>query len=465
MTVATTDSAQQFIEAYEAAERDFAGPSWLAPLRKAAIARFGELGLPTTRHEEWRFTNLSPLARATFAAAPAADVSLADIREFLVDERWPRLVCVNGRYDARLSLTKDLPAGVSLRGLAERLRENAPGLEGQLAQHADTRGQAFTALNTAMFSDGASLRVGRNVALETPILLLFVATAAAEPTVTHPRVLLVGEQSANFTVIERYVSLGASTYFTNAVTEIVAGPNAVIDHYKSQRESEQAFHIAAQRLQLDRDSRVSSHSLSIGGRLVRNNVHAMLAGAGADANLNGLFVTRGDQHVDNHLRVEHVSPRCASWEFYKGILDGRSSGVFTGRIFVHKQAQKTDAKQSNDNLLLSTEAQIDTKPQLEIFADDVRCTHGATIGQVDHDAIFYLRSRGVPADAARSMLIYAFAGESLGQIKVEPLRDQFQKLLLERLPHGKMLAAGSPLFYGADFARHVKALDRRREST
>jgi len=467
MTMITESSIASFVTAFESFERDSAAPpAWLSRVRKAALQRFCELGVPTVRDEDWRFTNLSRLTRSDYSInVGPADIALADIAPHaFADEGWSRLVLLNGRYCASASELGELPRGVEVMSLAEALVRHGEEVERHLTKHADFDNKALVALNTAFLSDGAFVHVPRGVHVERPIVLLHVNTPSAAPAMSHPRTLIVADESSQVSLVESYLGLGDGVSFNNAVTELVAGPNANVDHYKVQRESEAAFHIGSLRIQQARDSKVSSHSLAVGGGLVRNEVHAVLDGEGADCVLNGLYVTHNDQHVDNHLRVEHAKPHCNSWEFYKGILDDRSSAVFTGRIFVHEDAQKTDAKQSNNNLLLSKDARIDTKPQLEIFADDVRCTHGATIGQLDDEAVFYLCSRGIDRDAARSILIYSFAGESLGQIKLEPLRDQLQKTFLERLPHGEMLRAGSPLFYGHDFAQHIRATDRRRES-
>lgn len=444
--------------------------NWLTPARKAAIARFAELGFPTIRDEEWRFTNVAPLVKTRFARPDARgdsrpNVTLDHLRPYLFgDGVAARLVFVNGRFTPELSRLGEIPKGLTVASIAEGMATHGKLLEADLARHVNLAHNAFAALNTAFITDGAFVRVARGAVIEHPIHALYVTTPGAGPTVQHPRNLFVAEESSQSQLVESYVCLGQGKYFNNAVTEIVAHGNAQVEHYRLQRESEQAFHISTLRTQQDRSSRVTSQSLSIGGGLVRNHIHAMLDGEGADATLNGLFITHNDQHVDHHLRVEHAKPHCTSWEFYKGLLDGKSRGVFTGRIFVHQIAQKTDAKQSNDNLLLSREAHVDTRPQLEIFADDVRCTHGATIGQVDEDAMYYLRTRGFPLEAARSLLVYAFAGECLGQIGIPPLRNQVQKVILERLPHGRMLGEESPLFYDRDFARHIRAVDRRRES-
>jgi Fe-S cluster assembly protein SufD len=316
-----------------------------------------------------------------------------------------------------------------------------------LARYARYRDRAFVALNTALMEDGAYVRIPRGVIVEEPIHLLFVGSAAdGAPAVSHPRILIVAEENSQATVIETFVGVGdgvgrptpglpdGGVYFTNAVTEIVAAENAVLDHYRVQRESETAFHIATQWVQQARSSNFASHAISLGGALVRTDITAVLDGPGIESTLNGLYVVGGQQHVDTHTAIDHAQPHCNSHELYKGILDGRATAVFNGKIFVRQDAQKTDAKQTNQNLLLSRDAVIDTKPQLEIFADDVRCTHGATVGQLDADALFYLRSRGIDAAEARALLTYAFASDILGRIKVAPLRTALEELLFTRLP-------------------------------
>ena len=287
--------------------------------------------------------------------------------------------------------------------------------------------------------DGAFVSVRRGTVLEEPIHLLYVSTETPAPVITHPRNLIVAGEDSQVTVVEDYVSLGDGVGFSNAVTEVVVGQNSVLSHYLIERESPQAFNVSTLRVHQGRSSSVTSHSVLLGGALVRNNVHPVLAGEGGDCLINGLFLATGRQHMDNYMKVEHASPHCGSRQFYNGILNGQSHGVFHGRIIVHKDAQKTDAKQTNRNLLLSEDAQIDTKPQLEIYADDVKCTHGATIGQIDEDAIFYLRSRGIPKDSARGLLLFAFAGESLQRMKVEAIRTHLEALVAQWLPQGALL--------------------------
>ena len=299
--------------------------------------------------------------------------------------------------------------------------------EPHLGRYLNTERDAFAALNTAFAADGAFIHVKKSVVVDQTIHLLFVSTASDVPTMTHPRNLIVAEEQAQVAVVEDYVSLGSAIAFCNTATELVAGESAVVSHYMIEREDTQAFNISTLRIQQGRSANVATHSVLLGGGLVRNNVHPVLAGEGAECLINGLFIGSGRQHLDNYMLVEHASPHCESRQFYNGILDGQSHGVFHGRIIVHKDAQKTDAKQTNRNLLLSDDAQIDTKPQLEIYADDVKCTHGATIGQIDETALFYLRSRGIDERSARKLLLLAFANECLDRMKEDGVRSSSAK--------------------------------------
>ncbi len=439
--MATPTQIERFVAEFEHSEgvRVQNAPAWLAPLRKGAISRFAELGFPGPRDEEWRFINISPIVQGPFklAKAPGRDLTPDHLRPYLLEEvSARRLVFVDGHHVPELSSVGGDLNGVRIESLARALRERPADIKPHLARYARHQDHPFTALNTAFLEDGAFVYVPKGTVVEAPIHLVFVSTARSEATVSHPRALIVAEANSQSFVLESYVGLGDGTYFTNPVTELVAGPDAVVDHCKLQRESPGAFHVARLQLHQSRGSSVLSHSIAAGGAIVRNDVNAVLDGEGADCALNGLFIAGGRQQVDNHLRVEHAKPHGDSREFYKGILDGQARGVFTGRIVVHKDAQKTDAKQTNMNLLLSETAQIDTKPQLEIFADDVKCTHGATIGQLSKDAIFYLRTRGLSEPAARSLLTYAFAGECIERIENESLRSVLEGLLRTWLPQG-----------------------------
>jgi Fe-S cluster assembly protein SufD len=413
-------------------------------LRRQGIERFAALGFPTLQQEAWRLTNVAAVARGRFVRPEAGPASSAEIDpEEILPHTFAaaaQLVFVDGRFAPALSHRSGLPAEVLAGSLAEAL-ERWPGEVEPHLGLAATDVNPFVALNTAFLRDGAFVKVPRGVAVAGPIHLLFLASAADENragmTVAFPRNLIVAGETSQVTVVETYAGTGA--YFTCAVTELVAGPGAVVDHCKVQRESREAFHIATFQILAERDSAPSSHSISIGGGLVRNDINAVLNGEGVDCILNGLYLAEGRQHVDTHMRVEHAAAHCASHELYKGVLDGKARAVFDGLIYVHKGAQKTDAKQSNRNLLLSRDAIANSNPQLEIFADDVRCTHGSTVGQLDDDAIFYLRSRGIGEEAARSLLTYAFASDVVERIKVEPVRRDLEELLFARLPQGEVV--------------------------
>jgi len=413
---------------------------WLHRLREDAFARFCATGFPTTHDEDWRFTNVAAIARTQFVLPPigAVQISGADLQPWRMEEAAVELVFIDGQFAPELSMLDNARRSTCVSGLEETLVKHPGQLEPHLGRYLGIRRDPFSALNTAFAADGAFVHVGRGAILEKPIHLLFVSRAYAVPTMIHPRNLLLFEEESQATVIEEYVSLGSSTMLCNSATELIACDSAMASHYMIEREQTEAFNISTLRIQQHRSANVASHSLLLGGGLVRNNVHPVLAGEGGECLINGLFIGDGGQHLDNYMYVEHASPHCSSRQFYNGILDGRAHGVFHGRIVVHKAAQKTDAKQTNRNLLLSDDAQIDTKPQLEIYADDVKCTHGATIGQIDPDALFYLQSRGIDEMSARRILLLAFSGECLERMKPGPARDH-----AERLIRGHLLSVAS----------------------
>jgi Fe-S cluster assembly protein SufD len=410
-------------------------PAWLRAIRRAAAAEFSKTGFPTTRHEEWRFTNVAPIAETPFVAAPTATVTTAEAAEFHVPGlSGPVMTFVNGHYARELSTIGVPVAGLAAASLAEAAGTDEPRLQAQLGRHLDFAGRPFAALNTALFEDGALVSVADNAVVEEPIQLVFLSTDTPTPAVSHPRVLLLLGRNSQARVVETYAGLGQARGFTNAVTEIVLGDGSVLDHYRLQRESGTAFHVGHTQFHLDRSSRVTSNAFAFGSLISRHDAVAVLGGEGADCTLNGLYVAGGLQLVDNHTEIDHATPHGTSHELYKGILDGRSRGVFNGRIRVRPDAQKTDAKQTNKTLVLSGDAQVNTKPQLEIFANDVKCTHGATVGQLSEDAMFYLRARGIGADDARSMLVKAFATDVTGRIGLEPVRAELDRMLAARLP-------------------------------
>ncbi len=417
-------------------------PQWLQAIRESAMERFLELGFPTLRQEEWKYTKVEFARKKTFeAASPSSNGLTADQLAQLTfgNLECARLVFVNGHYSRELSSLRELSSQIRVQSLAEALQENPERLKPHLARYAGYQDHAFVALNTAFLQDGAFVHVPEGKRIQQPIHLLFVSTAPGEATASHPRNLIVVDDNSQATILESYVGLGPGSYFTNLVTEIEVGENANLDHYKLKLEGEEAFHIATLQIHQGRSSKVRTFDVTLGGGLTRNEVNGVLDGEGAECALDGLYLASGGQHVDNHTRLEHAKPHCDSREVYKGILDGRATGVFHGRIVVQPAAQKTDSKQTNNNLLLSDDAVINTTPQLEIYADDVKCTHGATVGQLDEDALFYLRSRGIGATTARSLLIYAFATQVTEGIRVEAARAAVSEHLFSWLPQGQLI--------------------------
>jgi len=440
--IETIQETDNYISSFAKVEksRDSNEQAWLTELRRSALDSFQRLGFPTTHDEEWRFTSVAPITRVPFDLAPdAAAPSAAELESFSFGS-WSgiQLVFVNGIYSAKLSSRTGRPNGLFAGSLSEALGKHSDLLQAHLGRYASSSEEAFAALNTAFASDGAFVYLPKGCVIEQPIHLLFLSSAEkSESRVCHPRILVLAEENSQAQILESYASLGQGVYFTNAVTELVAGENAFIDHYKLQRESLETFHVSTIQAQLGRSANMSTQSISLGAALVRNHVNAVLAGEGGEATLNGFYLVNGRQHVDNHTSIDHAKPHCNSHELYKGILDGKARGVFNGRIIVRPDAQKTDSKQTNKNLILSEEALVNTNPQLEIYADDVKCTHGATIGQLDADSIFYLRSRGIDHESARHLLTYAFAGDFIHRLKIEPLRVALETSLFARLAEGQ----------------------------
>jgi Fe-S cluster assembly protein SufD len=422
-----------FVEQFSTARPE--GPAWLSTIREQAMAAFQAAGFPTTRNEDWHFTNPSPIAEATFVPmrAPSGAVSASQLTPLLFGETsWPRLVFINGRFMP--SLSSNGVDGVKAMSLAVAYREEPSLLERHLTRQADTQdpAQVFSAINTALMQDGAVIHVQRGVSVASPINLLFLSDDAATGGSSHPRVLIIAEPESQATIIEQYASVGGTKYFTNAVTEGWVGDGATLNLFRLQREARDAFHVGTTAVRQERDSHFVSFSFVTGAELSRINVYADLQGPGCGATLNGLYMLDGVQHCDHQTRIVHAEPNCYSRELYKGVLDDQSHGVFNGKVYVHPEAQKTDGKQTNNTLLLSERARIDTKPQLEIFADDVKCTHGATVGRIDETALFYMKSRGIPNSEARKLLTYAFAAEVLETIPVDSLRLGLERMTMER---------------------------------
>ena len=422
------------------------GPANVRALRERALARFAELGVPSTALEDWKYTNVAALARRSFHLAdetiPPAAVALATAAHL---GNSIELVFVNGRYAPGLSAGGALPKGAQIGSLAHALRTHPELIEPHIGRYAPFAAahESLTALNTAFIRDGAFVYLPVGALLDTPVHCLFVSVATDGATVAHPRTLIVASEGSRVTVIEQYV--GQGDYWTNAVSEAIVAAGAAVTHHTVQREAVQAFHVGVVAVEQAAESRFGSHAVSLGAALTRTDIATRLDAPGASCTLDGLYLADGTQHVDHHTTIDHRQPRGTSRELYKGIMAGRATGVFNGKVFVRPHAQQSDAQQMNKNLLLSDEAQIDTKPQLEILADDVKCSHGATIGQLDEDAAFYLRARGIDADAARAMLVFAFANELIDRIDVAPLRALLATEIESRLqaPVGPAVPAGT----------------------
>jgi Fe-S cluster assembly protein SufD len=431
------DQARARVDRYlalydELKDRRPAGTAALARAREAAVARFKALGFPTTDDEEYRFTNVSAIASTAFERAPErATISADDLADHVYgSETSAELVFVNGRFQPGLSLVAGAK-GLSATSLSDALE--SPDVQGALASVASDD-VAFTALNTALFEDAAVIRIEKGAVIEKPVNVVFVSTGGDTPAVSFPRILILAGEHSQATIVESHVGVGDGDYFSCAVTEAICSASSVIDHYRVQRERSHGYHYCRQQVKAERNATFLSQAFSLGGAIVRNDLGAVLAGEGIDCTLNGLYLADGETLVDNHTTIDHAMPHCGSHEVYKGILGGRAKGIFNGKIIVRQDAQKTDAKQTNKAMLLSGHAQINTKPQLEIFADDVKCTHGATVGQLDLDALFYLQARGIGRADARTMLIRSFVGEIVGRVKFEPLRARLDDWLIASIP-------------------------------
>jgi Fe-S cluster assembly protein SufD len=409
-------------------------PVWLNTLRTSAATRTAGLALPDTRNEDWRFTDIGPLRKLSFQCSPSLPraITPADIAAFVLPEAASRLVFVNGVYAPQLSTQTRLPTGVAVGRLADAAANRAL-IETHLGRHAQFDRDAFPALNTSLLNDGALIAVAKGIYFAQPIHLLFVASASDAPLSAHPRCLVVAERDSDCLVIEDYVSLDDGVYFTNPVTEIVVQDNARVRHVKLQRESRKAFHIANTAVSLGQAARYSGNTITLGARISRHDLHVLQTAEGAECTLDGLTLIGGRQLADTHTTIDHAKPHGMSRQLNKCIVDGGAHAVFNGKILVRKDAQQTDSAQSSRNLLLSDKAHIDTKPQLEIFADDVKCAHGATVGQLDMDEVFYLKSRGLSESVARSLLIYAFAAEIIARIPLASIRQRLERTVMEQM--------------------------------
>ncbi|MDX2029875.1 MAG: Fe-S cluster assembly protein SufD [Blastocatellia bacterium] len=435
---ASVKEKENYFSAYKlfAETREGQDPAWLSTLRENAGAAFESLEFPTTRVEAWKYTNIAPILRVPFRQVfdlNAEGLSAEAIAGCTFEEsRASQLVFVNGLFSKELSNRGGLPADATVCNFGEVPAERSGEIRRHAAAHADYRDEIFTALNTACLGDGAFVHIPAGKAIETPIHLLFLSTAK-EPTVAHPRVLIVAGEGAIATVIESYASLDEEVYFTNAVTEVFAARGAVLNHYRLQEESERGFHIGRTQVVQEGGSSYTSIAVSLGGEIARHRLDVSLTDEHIETTIDGLYVTTGRQHTDNHTTIDHAHPHCASHQLYKGILDGQSRAVFNGKVLVREGALLTDARQLNKNLLLSAAAHVDTKPELEIFADDVKCSHGATVGQLENEELFYLASRGIPAERARALLTYGFAEDVISKIKLASVRAHLDRLVLEKL--------------------------------
>lgn len=439
MVTEIATSTNSFQEAFRTLQQQQTGApqSWLNRLRESAMSRFEELGFPTTHDEEWKYTNVAPLAKIGFTPlATDADAARNDVDSVSIPETGnSQLVFVNGHARTDLSSLTALPAAVVVMELSQALADEryVEIIRENLARNADFVANSFTALNTALISAGAFVYIPKGINVEVPLQLLFVSDAPTPKAATFPRVLLVAEENSSASLIESYVGTTGAQYFTNAVVEVVLKEGARLEHYKVQRESNHAFHIATTAADLGANSSYDTTTITFGAQLSRHDVHVNMDHEGAECWVDGLYLVTGSQHTDTHSVIDHRKPHCTSHQLYKGILDGKSRAVFNGKVFVRHDAQKTDAMQTNKNLLLSNEARVDTKPQLEILADDVKCAHGAAVGQLEEDELFYLEARGIHPDLARNLLTYGFAEEVIGKIKIESIRAQLDEAVLNRL--------------------------------
>jgi len=403
-------------------------------LRKDALNNFSKLDFPTLKDEEWKYTNITPLLKHNFVTSfDDTDIPAEKIKsKLLIEDEHSLLVFINGYFSAKHSDLNKLPKGVIASSLAKAIKNNLSNSKDYLGKYADYNDYIFTALSTAFIRDGAFIYIPDGVIVEEPIHILFITTSENKKLLVQPRNLFVAGKNSQAMIIEHYAGAEDSVYFTNAVTEIRADENAVLDHIKLQEESNSSFHFARMEVDLERSSNFTSHTVSTGSSITRNDFNSRFNDEGGECTLNGLYMIEDSQLFDTHTLIDHAKPHCVSHEHYKGILDDTSRGVFNGKVMVRQDAQKTNAFQENNNILLSDKALVNTKPQLEIFADDVKCSHGATIGQLDDDAMFYLKTRGIGEESAKAILMHAFASDVITSIKNKSVRDHFEKIISQR---------------------------------
>ncbi len=412
-----------------------------ADQRQMALARFQQTGFPTLRQEHWKYTDLRNISKKSFTLLEASNNLTT---EHLNSARFDELDCHelifhNGIYQSSLSRIEDIQDNVLIQDLATALLEHEDIVSRHLNQSDNERTTAFTALNTSFLKQGCFIYIPDNTVVEKPINLLYLSGLNDDMPSSQPRNIIVLGENAEATIIESYIGLDESVYFTNTVTELTLEANSFCQHYKLQQESHKAFHIGSLKVSQNKDSHLQSHSISFGAALARNDIHSLLNGSGSSILMNGLYMATGKQHIDNHTLVDHLVPQTKSNQVYRGVLNGFGRGVFNGKVVVHKDAQKTEADQANANLLLSDTAEVDTKPELEIYADDVKCSHGATVGQLDQNMMFYLRSRAIEEETAKSLLTYAFADEVISKIAFLPIRKRLEHLVIGKLPDADLI--------------------------
>ena len=401
-------------------------PAWVKERRDAAARRFAEVGYPTTRQEDWRFTNVTPIAEEQFAPAAGSFAAAASLVEAVNVPGALRLTILNGQFAAGLSDLKAMPKGVRIAGLRDGARDGSDGLELHLGKVFNIDTHPFAALNTANLDDGVAVFVADGAAVETPVHIVTVTGGDGKAVAAHPRVLVVAGANSQIRIAHTFIGAAGERYFNNSVAEVVVGEGAIVEYYTDQRESDQAFHVHNLQAHVSAKGVFESHAFSTGAKIQRHDIGIALKGEGADCTMNGVYLADGERLMDTHTSLDHAMPHCTSHEIYKGILAGKARAVFNGRIIVRIDAQKTDAKQTNRALLLSDDATINSNPQLEIFADDVKCTHGAAVGQLDEEALFYLQARGLTRPEARDMMLHAFAGEVMAGLKIPALREQIE---------------------------------------
>ncbi len=432
-TSQTQTELAPYLQAWQNFLPDRAGePAWLGTLRRNAFEQFEQQGIPDRTQEDWRFFPLNALRTTAFARPlPPALPSLQQMLQNhpLANQPGPLLVFCNGTFVPALSRLESMAAGIRVQNISTLLTDSPELLQPWLAQQNERQAGPFAALNTAFMEDGAALVLEKNCRLQQPVTVLFISQTLHQSSFTTPRLLVAAGENSQAALVEVFLSEGEQTAFTCSATEFALAAGAQIDHVRIAQENLQTIHISSTRAELQGNSRFASHNMALGGMLTRNDITVGLRGSGIHATLNGLYLAGGNSVIDNHTAIDHAMPHCESHELYRGILYGRAQGVFNGKIFVQLDAQKTDAKQTNQALLLSKDARLNTKPQLEIFADDVKCTHGATVGQLSRESLFYLRSRGIGEEEARAMLVQAFAADVTGRIPLETVSNYLQQML------------------------------------